>query len=694
MASTRIGGGISANPGLVKEAQVILPPPSALNPLPALPAALRLDNQDQLSDLLNLPDGQRQLLVFGTDSLRTLLLRQVLVDPNTRVFKGKKNWDSDQVFPGLPSSVVGTRLFPSTRSFESPTTGAANVQTNDTAEGAEVSLLHDFHTKVDWGDDEPVVQVATYFLRPTNLTQTTQLVSRIRSHPRPRTHHRIVYLPQPTALCQKLLSGLLSSSTPTVTMHRLQMDIFPLETDVLSLEYDDAFREAHVEGTPSTLITTVARSLLKIQDVVGTIPRIQSLGPLGEEVVRKMLALRVEESIASADAPEANGNHGGKGQVAAMMVMDRKVDMVTPLLTPLTYEGLLDDVVGIDNQFLKVNVNLIQPEEETKEVVALAVTGSDSLYAEVRDQHVEKFGSFLQNQAKALRESHANFTNKDKKKDLNEIHQFVKQIPIFTKNLRSLTNHIHLAELVKANSEESSFRERWQMERSIVEGETCYELLEDLVACQYPPYRFLCLLCLQSLCGGGIKSSRYDSLRRDVVQTYGYEYLFVLNNMEKAGLLRRRETIWIDSASPFNNLRKSMILINAEVDTVDPDDISYVSSGFAPLTCRLVQTAVQGWAGKDDSLRELPGRLVDIEQQQPPEDFATALKRRPTGTLGSIASQSSGRKPVLVVVFVGGVTYMEIAALRFLSKRPTFPFHIVCVTTKVISGTKLLRQLS
>jgi biopolymer transport protein ExbD len=86
--------------------------------------------------------------------------------------------------------------------------------------------------------------------------------------------------------------------------------------------------------------------------------------------------------------------------------------------------------------FIKIDVNVLNPDDvkpeqkETKEIVSLAVTGSDMLYAEVRDQHVEKFGSFLQNQAIALRESHANFTNKDKKKDLNEIHQFVKQIPV------------------------------------------------------------------------------------------------------------------------------------------------------------------------------------------------------------------------------------------------------------------------
>lgn len=32
-----------------------------------------------------------------------------------------------------------------------------------------------------------------------------------------------------------------------------------------------------------------------------------------------------------------------------MIVIDRSVDMVTPLCTQLTYEGLVDEVVGIKN---------------------------------------------------------------------------------------------------------------------------------------------------------------------------------------------------------------------------------------------------------------------------------------------------------------------------------------------------------
>jgi hypothetical protein len=36
-------------------------------------------------------------------------------------------------------------------------------------------------------------------------------------------------------------------------------------------------------------------------------------------------------------------------QIDSLIVLDRRVDMVTPLLTQLTYEGLIDELVGITN---------------------------------------------------------------------------------------------------------------------------------------------------------------------------------------------------------------------------------------------------------------------------------------------------------------------------------------------------------
>jgi hypothetical protein len=587
------------------------------------------------------------------------------------------------------------------------------------------------------------------------------------------THHRLIYIPQLPAMVHKVLqdTGLTtttasnSSNTAAatknknnsvVTVHSLQLDLFPLEADVISMEFPNALREMEVEHTPSVTIADCARSLLKLQDIVGRIPRIQAYGRTAELVLQKTLDLAVEEylfmSNNNSSSTSINRNDDeSSGDVAALVILDRKVDMVTPLATPLTYEGLLDDVLGIDCGFLHIPVHTINPPDDQDEsttqgtkkqsssssisisnpMVALAVNSTvDSIFAAIRNQHVEQFGSFLQNQARALKAVRNDFTETGRQKNLEELKKFVKNIPDLNKHFRLLGNHIHLAELVKKYTESMPFRERWQMERAMMEGELCLDQLDDLVASQQyaDPYRFLRLLCLQSLCKNGIASSRYDSLRRDVVQTYGYEYLFVLQNLERAGLLRRKEAfLGMDKPSPFSKLKDSLMLIHAEVDASEPDDISYVSSGYAPLTVRLVQSAVAGWRnGRDDILRELGSSsgsfrggsastaLVDVVTTYPPEDLeATRQIPVSTGsTYGSLAppmplamnndinnidnssSSKRSKKPVLMVLYVGGVTYMELAALRFLSKRASFPYTIICLTTKIINGNSVLESLS
>jgi hypothetical protein len=122
---------------------------------------------------------------------------------------------------------------------------------------------------------------------------------------------------------------------------------------------------------------------------------------------------------------------------------------------------------------------------------------------------------------------------------------------------------------------------------------------------------------------------------------------------------------------------------------------------------------MRGYLGLDEAMKELPPavgssstrRWIDIEQKYPAESMVEALKRNRGPSLGVMAkkfSESSRgegdkqeeKKPVLLVYYVGGITYMEVAALRFLSKRPSFPYTIVCCTTEIVNGETLLRSLS
>ena len=555
-------------------------------PLPSLTSTLRADNHEQLVGLisLNLPKntkGSKQRLIFATETLRALLLYHVLPDPKERGRKSiskKANRNnrrgirltSEEESLGLTAgnnfNIVGTRILcdDNGRDYSSDlkqtnqrySTSGNNSKESASETGAFGNLHgqgHDFER-----DATDEAQVLTYFIHAVpchvravckhiNTCIQSQTIHSHVSNPfdgnanheienlTPILQYRIVFLPHMTALAKQILKdeGMFSKGGRNlVSTHVLDIDLIPLDDDVISCLEMPSFRETHMDGTPSHIVTTVAQSLRKVQHVCGTIGRCLSFGPLGEMVLEKMMALSLDD-VALGNDEEGRLSENESGEICALMVLDRKVDLVTPLLTPLTYEGLIDDVLHIDAGMIHVNSDIIHPpgEEgttsETKsskddndsEQLLLPLNDLDTLYVEVRDQHVEKFGSFLQEQAKALKNTHADFS--DKNKDLSEIHQFVKQIPIFTQNLRSLTNHIHLAELIKEKTEQAEFRQRWQTERSMVESEACYDVLEDLIASEYPPIRLLRLLCLQSITSGGIKAAKFDALRRDVVQSYG-----------------------------------------------------------------------------------------------------------------------------------------------------------------------------
>lgn len=126
--------------------------------------------------------------------------------------------------------------------------------------------------------------------------------------------------------------------------------------------------------------------------------------------------------------------------------------------------------------------------------------------------------------------------------------------------------------------------------------------------------------------------------------------------------------------------------------------------GYAPLLVRLVQSLGRstGWTSIQDSMRLLPGPLLEVTQQIQPEELTEALTRVTTEshpinqTLNYGLTNEDNRessKRVLFVLVIGGLTFLEIAAFRFLSKDPNFPYRIVMGTTKLITGSSLLKSL-
>lgn len=159
------------------------------------------------------------------------------------------------------------------------------------------------------------------------------------------------------------------------------------------------------------------------------------------------------------------------------------------------------------------------------------------------------------------------------------------------------------------------------------------------------------------------------------MQVYGYETLPLLLSLTSLSLLSRAS----NSPSAFAIARKPLRLVVDDVDEQDPTDVAYVFSGYAPLSVRLVQCAVgkgasvNGWKGVEEVLKALPGVTFD-ERQTIEESIYTRrefLFHCVSGewkTQGN-AEEGRGKVPTTIVCYLGGITYAEIAAIRFLNRQ-------------------------
>jgi hypothetical protein len=110
-----------------------------------------------------------------------------------------------------------------------------------------------------------------------------------------------------------------------------------------------------------------------------------------------------------------------------------------------------------------------------------------------------------------------------------------------------------------------------------------------------------------------------------------------------------------------------------DVNEQSPNDAAYVYSGYAPITIRLVETAFQKQDTTGSASKQAPALARRIPSWRGAEEV---LKLVPGGqaferelTASNQQHAEGGQSKTVIVVFIGGCTYTEISALRFLSQQ-------------------------
>jgi len=102
------------------------------------------------------------------------------------------------------------------------------------------------------------------------------------------------------------------------------------------------FQEYYLENDP-TCLYQAAQAIMTLQSLFGVIPRVSAKGPAAKQVWDLMCRMARERQDI-----ERPGNLP-QSQIDHLLLLDRGVDLLTPLATQLTYEGLIDEIFGISN---------------------------------------------------------------------------------------------------------------------------------------------------------------------------------------------------------------------------------------------------------------------------------------------------------------------------------------------------------
>ena len=451
--------------------------------------------------------------------------------------------------------------------------------------------------------------------------------------------YHVIFIPKISGECYTFIND--SKYKAYFNTHILNIDIYQLDYDLLSLENNSSFRDIYVDKNLNSL-SSLSRAIIKYETVFGRIKYKYSKGFYAKKLIE--ILNREEEA--------SNNNLNNDNETLACFIFDRNVDMITPLCTNCVYEGLLDDYLGINFNVVNVPTKILKKESKS-ETLKLDLSSAEKFYTSIKDFNFKKIKTYLPSRLAEL-----NKENSEKEKNPEK---------------NSLTNHINISDYISSKQKLPIFKYYQNFEKSLLKGELpnkLHDFFEDEMGKKANEYNLLKMICLESIIHSGIKYKIYEQIKKDFLNVYGYQEIFLWHNLEKVEMLKPQ-----DSNNFYSDANKKLQLIFENVDTNEPNDISYTYNGYAPIIVKLIEKSISqgGWNVIKDLLKKIPGETNFPSDET--DIYSTSVD-----------------KQFILLVFIGGITYGELAAIRLLNEKNRNKKFIV-LTTGMINTKKIFDSL-
>ena len=204
----------------------------------------------------------------------------------------------------------------------------------------------------------------------------------------------ILFVPRRTIECDELLheNNLFFNDD---RISQINMDLVPLEDDMLSLELPNNFAH-HLLQDDDNYKINVQYSLHRLEAVYGRIEHKFGLGKVAKEIIT-----RVEKNTLNID--QSASTPSADAEIDALIMIDRDVDLISPFCVNQNYEGLLDEFFGIKCCTISVDNKIVYPDDKVRKELGhkddartdFLLTSEDVMFNEIRNKHFNVAGPHL-----------------------------------------------------------------------------------------------------------------------------------------------------------------------------------------------------------------------------------------------------------------------------------------------------------
>jgi hypothetical protein len=311
----------------------------------------------------------------------------------------------------------------------------------------------------------------------------------------------VVFLPKINYDCQQFIDK--NNLKAELNIQNLPIDMIPMDRDILSLEENNCIPDLFLNGD-TNILSILSRSIIKFETVFGKIKYKYAKGDYSK-ILKKIVETEEETSPFESD-----------NEILACMMIDRSVDYITPLCSQYTYEGMIDEFIGINYNTITLKGEIL--EKKDKKDIDIELSSNEKFYSQIRDYNFNHLRCFLPNKLEEIKAILAD--NKKQSTDLKVLSDYLDKFKVVKEESEFVATHINIADHISNIIKHPIYIEYLRNEQSLLAGEEptfLYDFYENEIAKQSDMIRLVRLMCVESLVQNGIKAKNYDGVKRDLL---------------------------------------------------------------------------------------------------------------------------------------------------------------------------------